>query len=288
MDGAALSDKNDVTAIAAANRVYDSEFLINLEAVLNQICARFPDNIQAQNYLALLPFAKKLNNNSVIRDMREKWRQFTIAHKTEIALGNVPVICMLFEQSDIKEAQALGLHKILADPNVDEQSKTSLVMYMQVLTHLAHAGTPTDIGAPVFSGHLSAVNPIPPPVVSPSVAPVAAAVQQKPDMEKAMKTFLDSVPQLVKTFNKALEDTDGNNMFAQMAKQFINPQQLQPGVANNLAMNLMADKENASSVMQQVQSQMGSKSISADEIVAKLQKLERIEALRARKKKNHS
>lgn len=267
----------------------DAYFHDNIEGVLKQIVAKYPTNQSAQQLLNLIPMANL--DPRLKATFRAEWRDFTKDSRTQIMNNDTEHVKNMFANAPFPQAQALGIQHIISDPNLDEQSRIGIWEYIKLLTVLSHKGTPTEINA------VPATPPAPiDPVIRPPATPFGNAVTSspvpkppakanKPDMEKAMKTLIDSMPKMVDTFNKLMKDDDGSNVFAQMAKQFTNPGALQTGVPNNLAMNLMAEQQGSSSVMEQVQQQLGgTDELNADDIVAKLKKLERIEALRAKKK----
>jgi hypothetical protein len=288
-----MSTSNEATA-ATTSTHFDNLFHENIIAVLEQIVARFPDNEQAKGLLTMAPMA---NLDPRLKSVfRTEWREFTLDSRDTILAQDTDHVCQLFETSNYPQAKAIGIHLILRDPTLDPASRQAIWEYMKLLTVVSHAGTPTAIKAPETQAKTPAAPITPPktPVMTggvPAAVNGASATQQKPDMEKAMKTLLDSMPKMVQTFNNLMKDDDGSNVFAQMAKQFTNPGALQTGVPNNLAMNLMAEQQNAPTMMQQVQEQLAvssgaatAPSLTVEDIVSKLEKLERIESLRAKKK----
>ena len=265
----------------------DSLFHTNISAVLSQIVTSYPENAKAKEINAMLPLVAM--QPALKTKFRSEFRTFTLNSIPQILERDTTYVFQLFDSSEYDMLKSMGIHNILADPKGDSASQDSLWQYLQLLTQLAHAGTETEIKIKPANTAAAAQVHIAPPVAF-AAQPQQGQQQPKaaapPNMEAAMKTLLDSMPKMVSTFNTLMQDPDGSNVFAQMAKTFTNPDQLQTGVANNLAANLMGEQGSGPSMMQQIQDSMGTagSDLNADDIVSKLAKLERIEKLHKRKK----
>lgn len=287
----------------------DHAFHEHLSTILAKMGQRFPErqdlatiNSQLLPMVSMVPGGKN--------KLRSTWRDLTKEYRDSIMNRHLDRITVMFESSDHDMLKTIGIHQILVDPNVEHLTKESLWLYLQLLTVLAHEGHETSIelseddlkrlqfmkspqqaAPPAQSMTPPPLAPpqVPPPVAPPQV-PAAQPPAQKPNMEEMIKTALDAAPKIIETFNKVLKDDDGNNVVAQMIKQFTNPNALQPGLEANLMANVLESQQGGSSVMSTtqddllrvVQQQVGN--LSANEVVERLKKLERLEKLREKRR----
>lgn len=296
----------------------DQCFYDNLVECLTSVSQRFPENTAVKSNLQMLKQFSNLKSTC-----RSQWREFTKDHIADVMCCNAKRVCDVFMASGQPMMTDIKIQDILLNPSVEFQTKDSIWKFLQVLTVLAHNGTETQITKKEIeiykkaseAARVSAVNDTVRAVTKEEAiavareneaAAAAAAVTapsgtstntttkpKPPDMKQAMETMIESMPKFVKQFNAIMNDKDGDNMFAQMARQFANPGALQPGLEPNLAATAMAQSAPEESVMQEVQQQMvaqgmvnaGTPSLSADEIMKKLKRLEQIESARAKRKK---
>lgn len=269
----------------------DDLFVGHIKTILQQITQRFPENEPAKTLLgqlAILDFQPSLK-----RMFRNQWREITSNHREAIMNRNTEVVVKMFDDVPHEQIKMIGITHLLTSPDVEVETKDSIWEYTKVLTVISHMGTETQINKPsVESTQQQQQTQKPVPIAPPqTTAPASSsssssAKAAQPNMEQAMKTILDSMPKFVQTFNKVMNDDNGDNTFAKLAKQFMNPNQLQSGMAPNLMANLLEEKSGEQpSVMQQVQEQLGQPELDANDIVKKLQRLEKIEAIRAKRKR---
>lgn len=272
----------------AKQKELDNLFVGHIKTVLQQITERFPENESAKTLLgqlAILDFQPSLK-----RMFREQWREITADHREAIMNRNTEVVVKMFDAVPHEQIKMIGITSLLTSSDVEDETKDSIWEYTKVLTVISHMGTETQINKPTVQQQQTPEpakpKPIAPPQMAPAAAAAGAAKAGPPNMEQAMKTILDSMPKFVETFNKVMQDDKGDNTFAQLAGQFLNPNQLQTGIAPNLMANMLEQQQgDQPSVMQQVQSQLGQSELSAEDIVKKLQRLEKIEAIRAKRKR---
>lgn len=278
----------------------DHAFHQHLSTILTKMGQRFPERQDlATINQQLLPMVSMVPGGK--NKLRDTWRQLTADYRDSIMNRHLDRITVMFESSDHDMLKTIGIHQILVDPQVENLTKESLWLYLQLLTVLAHEGHETSIELseedvkrlqfpqPTAATPAAVAAPPTQPVAPPS-APVQQTPPQKPNMEEMIKTALDAAPKIIETFNKVLKDDDGNNVVAQMIKQFTNPNALQPGLEANLMANVLESQQGGSSVMSStqddllrvVQQQVGN--LSASEVVERLKKLERLEKLREKRK----
>jgi hypothetical protein len=246
----------------------DDQFMFQLYSVLTQIVRRFPDNRTATSLLNSFRLMESFKS-----EIRSGWRDMSTGSIESIMKRDPAQVALIMQKHPYPQVRDLGIDKYLVDPAVEEATKDSLWRYLQVLTMLSRGDEEQGAGAaaPV------AFQPVQPPQVR------AAPPHKPPDLKQNLETFVHAMPEIMKTVNKMLQDDDGTNVLAQLAKQIANPNQAQTGVAGNLAANLFEQKNDPETVMQQVQEELGGDLDSA-EIIRRLKKLERIEQ-RAKKSK---
>ena len=269
----------------AKQKELDDLFVGHIKTVLQQITERFPENASAKTLLgqlSILDFQPSLK-----RLFREQWREITSNHREAIMNRNTEVVVKMFDAVPHEQIKMIGITNLLTSTDVEDETKDSIWEYTKVLTVISHMGTETQINKPTIQQQQAPEPVKPKPIAPPQTPPTTAGGKAgPPNMEQAMKTILDSMPKFVETFNKVMQDDKGDNTFAQLAGQFLNPNQLQTGIAPNLMANMLERQQGEQpSVMQQVQSQLGETELSAEDIVKKLQRLEKIEAIRAKRKR---
>ena len=74
-----------------------------------------------------------------------------------------------------------------------------------------------------------------------------------------MEAMIESMPKMIGKVNEVLTSEEHkDSAFAQMFRQFMNPNALQPGLAPNLAANFMESRNGEPSVMEHLQQELGS------------------------------
>ena len=251
----------------------DAEFFRGLELVLAQICTRFPENTEAATLKSRLGLVAL--RPSYMSVLRTEWRKFTDGASEDLQKRDPKFVLDLVESRASEEIKMIGVHKYLNDPEVDSATKDVLWGYLLTLTKLAHTqagpSSPpvgTDTGAEAKKENNNAKKP--------------AGL----DIEKLAQTVVKTMPQLASTFNKMMEDDGGDNAFAQVVRSFMDPSRVQPGLAGNLTSVAMSQyKGPEPSVMEELQESVGVQ-LTAEEIAAKLRKLDKIERLQAKKRRS--
>lgn len=289
---------------------HDNEFSTQVAKVAKLLGTRFPDNAGVSAMVSQLPMLAI--SGAMKSYLRTEWRTVSILHRFElVTAGNAHVAIAVFDGCPNPQLKSLGLAEILKNPDVEQEFKDELLSFISLLTILSHKGTDTDVMN--TDGSLKT----PPPAAATTMATPAApagmdmnalmaaamaaagggsaaaaatggaTAAKRPDMKQAMEGLIESMPKLVETFNGLMKDDDGSNVFAQLAKQFTNPGQLQPGVANNVAANYAAMNAPDESVMSQVTESLAAQgsSMSADDVMERLARLDKLEKLRAKRRK---
>jgi hypothetical protein len=91
------------------------------------------------------------------------------------------------------------------------------------------------------------------------------------------------MPKIKKAFNEAVDDPNGDNTFGQVIKQLMNQDGATTSPAGNILANLMESNQAPSSVMERVQADIDP-GLTAEEVAARLRKLDRIEKARNSRK----
>lgn len=273
---------------------HDAAFNSMLTEFLTHLAARFPDNSGISQAKLL---GTMMNDSASAKMKREMWGSFSEPVLDAIMQEDVSPLSAALKSAGNPLISSMGIDQILNDASVDDATKASMWQYVQLLSVIAHQDTGVKVPrkAPKTEGAMAgpsllatpvvAAAPATPaaPVVAPAAAaPVVAPAAAAPDVAKVVEGFAAAMPKLMESFNTMMKDNDGDNPMAQMFKQFMNPNQTQPGVMNNLAANYM--EGDTTPMMAQVQEQLAGLSI--QDIAAKLKRLERIESKHAAKKSN--
>lgn len=269
---------------------HDAMFCKHMTTVAQQMHARFPDKQEVATLVGQLPMLDMVPQMKHM--LRSGWRDFTKDYREDIMHRRLEPVTKMFETTDVAQAKMIGVHEVLADPSVEPETKESLWRYLQLLTIISHADAPTAITTEPEPDQRP--TPIAPPQSFTAQAPPAApgatgatpaapAAEQKFDLEKVIKTVLDSAPKAIETFNKVMEDDSEKNVIGQLFRQFANPGGTHPGMAGNLAAHVIDEKFGGASVMETVQEELGD--LSPDEIVKRLQEYESLKKLAKANKK---
>ena len=261
----------------SASGVIDGEFNVVLDEFLANLSKRFPDRDGIKQAAAMNTL---FNDTAMQKEKRSTWAIFSLPILPAIMSETAYIVSAAFAHESIANPllSRIGIDTIISDTGMDVATKQSVWKYLQLLTVIAHQGTSVVIPdattpAPesVFShpSPVPSVTPVAVPVTAPVVVPSAA-----PDFAKIAEGFAESLPKVMEAFSKVIEKDGGNNMLAQMMKQYMNPNQLQPGFLNNVAANMMQSDIDPG-VMGAIQQEM--KGMSVEDIMSKLQKLERLE-----------
>ncbi len=282
---------NNSTGSFSVTEVYNQEFHDILQEFLTNLAQRFPERSGISQAKAMNAIFSDPTSQA---EKRSTWAKFSLPILSAIMnSATFPVTSTITrEGAENPLIKSMGIDVILCDISVDAETKASVWKYLQVLTVISHQGTSVVIPevtkpvAPVV-GPESVLSTIPIPVTPAAPAPVAvapvaavAASSSTPDFAKIAEGLADSLPKVMEAFTRVMEKDGGNNPMAQMMKQFMNPNQLQPGFLNNVAATMMQSDIDPG-VMGTVQQETG---VSADDIMAKLAKLDRLEKAHAKRK----
>lgn len=263
---------------------HDAMFCKHMTTVAQQMHARFPEKQEVATLLGQLPMLDMVPQMKHM--LRAGWRDFTKDYREDIMNRRIEPVTKMFETTDVTQAKMIGVHEVLVDPTVEMETKESLWRYLQLLTIISHADAPTAIAAQPETEQRP--TPIAPPqsfsaqTQAPPPAP-APTENQKFDLEKVIKTVLDSAPKAIETFNKVMEDDSEKNVVGQLFRQFANPSSAHTGVAGNLAAQAIEEKFGSTSVMETVQKEIGD--LPPSEIVKRLQEFESLKKMAKANKK---
>lgn len=273
---------------------HDKAFNTMLTEFLTNLSTRFPSNGGISK--AKL-FATLMNDNATCAMKRKAWGEFS-----EPIIGDImaeklqPVLDMVVTAGN-PVLTSMDLGAIMNDETIDNSTKLNIWKYIQLLSVIAHQDTGVEVpkkqqpivDTNTMSGPSVLNESTPLQQVTPvqSVQPIQQIQQPKPatpaatpDIGKVIEGFADNLPKVMESFQKIMKQNNGDNPVAQMYNQFMNPNQSQPGVMNNLAANYMEGE--GTNVMADIQQQMAG--MSAQDISNKLKKLERIESARSKRK----
>ena len=265
--------------------VYNQEFHDVLNEFLANLAKRFPERTGITEAAAMNNI---FSDASMQAEKRRTWAKFSLPILPAIMSGVTHVVCATIAHEGIDNplVKRMGIDTVLADVSIDAATKQSVWKYLQVLTVISHQGTGVSIPDAITStpvGPESIQSPVPiAPIIPATVSTTVAPSSSTPDFAKIAEGFADSLPKVMEAFSRVMEKDGGNNPMAQMMKQFMNPNQLQPGFLNNVAATMMQSDIDPG-VMGAVQQETGG-GLSADEIMAKLQKLDRLEKAHAKRK----
>lgn len=263
---------------------HDNAFAATLSEFLKHLASRFPDRpslgqtASMADMMLLTPMGASL--------ARKTWADSSATIVDQIMARDLQAVLQA-QKAMGGMVSSLPLEEIMTSQDVDQQTKDSLWQYFQVLTVIAHQDSGVSVPAMPTTTISMPSSPASPAVgatsaaapVSAAPASAAPATAQGPDVDKMVDGFTKALPKVSLAVKKLMDDED--NPMGQMIRQMLNPGQVQPGVANNLAAAYL--QEPPPSVMEEVQEQMGEE-ISAAELVEKLKRLERFEKMREKRK----
>jgi hypothetical protein len=239
-------------------------FYNTLVEFLRALTQRFPENTGAKTALSSL---QMLGSNPQLHpQMSASWAHSTKDILQEIKDKNAEVVAKALDSNDNPLISGINASSILLNDSVDEITKENMWKFLQALTALSHTKPePTDVAVPA---------PVARPMAGPGESRAAPAA--KPDVGNIVDGFTKAMPKVMDSLNEMLKSKEGENPLADMIKQMMNPNQVQPGVAGNVMQNMIEQTD--STVMQQAALQTG---LSVDDIVYRLSRLENLEKSRA-------
>lgn len=249
----------------------------------------FPENdgaVKAHNMLSMLRDMPSTHDQMV-----EMW--FTLSQPVleDVKNQNPGPVADALDNCPNPVIAAINTKGILCNEAVSEETKKSFWKFLQTLTALSQMIYPSikDPSIPTPALPVQATPPPTPansPAVAPAVAPSApsapptapAPPAQKTNPGEIIKSITSAMPEIFKSLNQLMKEGGDDNPLGQMMQQMMNPNQLQSGLAPNLAANMM--QQDPGPAMNQVSAETG---FSADEIMKKLAKLEMYEKARAKR-----
>lgn len=258
---------------------HDRNFIAQLVRFLGSLKERFPEN---QGFVMAHAFAgTAAQSDAMSASMRDGWAEFTLKLLDPIMNEEHEPLLAAVQTSTNPVLRAMDLSVVFTLPGIEAESKRNAWGCMKVLTLIAHHGRDSQAAAELAlrnskiptAEKQEAEKRAEETATPPKTESSAKTPPNKVDIKQAMSSMIEMMPKFMETFNEMMKDDDGTNVFAQVAKQFLDPKQARPGFANNVMGNYM---EPATSKMEEVQEQI--LGMSAEQIAARLKKLERIEA----------
>ena len=257
---------------------HDQVFGTTLDEFLNSLVARFPEKSGIRMATTL---SSAMIDPASLKMKRDGWAEFCQPILQGIMDQDIEQVGEAFEVAAAANMvmSNMALHKIMVEPETDYMTKQTIWSYMKTLSVISLQGTgvviPKSRPAKATPTHVAMS---PPSLLQHSnttsqvqAAPAPAPAAGKPDVGKVIEGFTDAMPKVMEAFNKIMKDDGGDNPMAQMFKQFMNPNQLQPGVMNNLAANAM--EGDMGPVMGDLQGAMGN--VTMADMMSRIQKLEK-------------
>lgn len=248
--------------------------LVEFTASLN---TAFPENQGANNAHNMLQMIGAMD--STHGQMVQMWYELSKPVLEDVKNKNPGPVAAALDNCPNPVIAGINTASILCNEDVSQENKESMWKFLQTLTALSQMIYPT-LGKPEAA---EAAQPPRPPTPQPIPRATQQAAPAKPNPGEVIKSITSAMPEIFKTLNDLMKQGGDDNPLGQMMQQMMNPNQLQPGMAPNLAANMM--QQDPGPVMQQVGAETG---YSADEIMKKLARLEVYEKARAKRqgKKN--
>lgn len=280
-----------------------STFYGILKEFLASLRARFPDNQGVQTaesalgLLAMMP--------SAYGQVAQKWFEFAQPILPSIKARDAKVVGEALDSCDVELIRQIGAGAILNDESVDTATKDSIWKYLQTLTNLsAHLNTaapmtaPAPTPAPMTASPASMTTDTAQPAAAPTPTPAQAQAQPaatgatataaKSDPGQIVKGITEAFPKILQSLNDVLKSDQGDNPLAQMMKTMMNPDQVQPGMANNVMANLMQQDASVMAQTPPVLQAAQQAGMTPEDIIRKLQRLENLEKARAKRRGKRS
>lgn len=266
-----------------------STFYGILKEFLASLRARFPDNQGVQSaesalgLLAMMP--------SAYGQVAQKWFEFAQPILPSIKARDAKVVGEALDSCDVELIRQIGAGAILNDESVDAATKDSIWKYLQSLTNLSahlNTATPAPTPAPMTTDTAAVPTPTPAPVQAQAAATGATATAAKSDPGQIVKGITEAFPKILQSLNDVLKSDQGDNPLAQMMKTMMNPDQVQPGMANNVMANLMQQDASVMAQTPPVLQAAQQAGMTPEDIMRKLQRLENLEKARAKRRGKRS
>ena len=279
-----------------AQNITPTTFFNILKEFTHSLTERFPDNAGARSASNALGFVEGMPHAHV--QIVEKWHGFTqpIAHHIRDKDGKV--VGEALDTCEISLIREIGSGNILHNEEIDAETKESVWKYLQSLTNLSRlladqgvikaAPAPAPVTASSSDATQTQTQPASGTTANGTTANGTAAsgtaASGKTDPGQIVKGITDAFPKILQSLNDVLKTDQGDNPLAQMFKTMMNPNQLQPGMANNVMANLMQQDASVMAQTPPVVQAAQQTGMSPDDIVRKLQRLENLEKARAKRR----
>lgn len=270
----------------AANAQTFYNVLVEFTGSLNKT---FPENAGASTAHSMLQMVGQMEDTH--GQMVEMWYQLSQPVLEDVKNKNPGPVAGALDNCPNPIIANIKTTDILCNDDVSTESKENVWKFLQTLTALSQMVYPSirDPSKPVpeipKQENLTAATPPPSPapqpvVVQPPPQPVQqqAAPAAKPNPGEVIKSITSAMPEIFKSLNDLMKQGGDDNPLGQMLQQMMNPNQLQSGLAPNIAANMM--QQDQGPAMNQVTAETG---YSADDIMKKLQRLEMYEKARAKR-----
>lgn len=269
----------------AANPQTFYNVLVEFTGSLNRT---FPDNNGAASAHQMLQMIGSME--STHGQMVEMWYDLSLPVLEDVKNKNPGPVAGAIDSCPNPFIAGINTTNILCNDEVSAETKESMWKFLQTLTALAQMVYPT-IKDPTKQAteipRQENMVAVPPATAPPGFAQPAQAVQQaprtpaaKPNPGEVIKSITGAMPEIFKSLNDLMKQGGDDNPLGQMLQQMMNPNQLQSGLAPNIAANMM--QQDSGPAMNQVTAETG---YSADDIMKKLERLEMYEKARARRGK---
>jgi hypothetical protein len=228
------------------------------------------------------------NTDSAHVAMVKMWYEQSAPVLDDVKTKNPEPVANALDNAPNKIIAGINTKSILCNPDVSEENKEAVWKYIQTLTALSQMIYPAiDTNVEKLIGELPQVPrqngnvPAQAPSLPTSVPTTGQVPSAKPKPAEVIKSITSAMPEIFKSINDLMKQGGDDNPLGQMMSQMMNPNQMQSGLAPNLAANMMDN--DPGSVMQQVSSETG---LDAKDIMKKLKRLELYEKARAKRNSN--
>lgn len=257
-----------------------------LQEFIANLVHHFPENEGAKSANSMIPLFSTVDSAHVA--MVKMWYDQSSPILEEIKNKNPEPVAHALDNAPNPIIAGINTKSILCNSNVSDENKESVWKYIQTLTALSQMIYPKlNDKTEKLTGELPVISEtVPAPVTTPAPVPtptpaVNTAPPAKPKPAEVIKSITSAMPEIFKSINDLMKQGGDDNPLGQMMSQMMNPNQMQSGLAPNLAANMMDNDPGP--VMQQVSSETG---LDAQDILKKLKRLELYEKARAKRNSN--
>lgn len=251
-------------------------FIQVLSEFVETLTRHFPDNTGAAKAKGMLDMFRDVpsTHDTIVKS----WYRISAPILEDIKNRNAEPVARALNGCDNPLIADIRADTIICNDAVSAENKEAAWKYCETLTALSQilCRQESMLGQPIAQ---APAQPSAAPVAAPAPA-AAAPAAAKPKPGDVIKQITTAMPEIFKSLNEMMKDGGDDNPMGQMLRQMMNPNQLQTGMAGNVAQNMMDG--DTSSVMQQASLETG---LTTDEILFKLKRLDNFEKARARRQK---